>query len=359
MSQFLTGATAAVRPVRGRASLALLVGVLLFAGCGSAAEDQVGEASPAPSLADLPVGRQPGLAYVVAGRSVVLDDRWVDLEWEVSDVGIGSREVLVYSAEDGTIYRVGRDGITPVSGDATSPPVFGGTSAWIENDREVVQQGYRDEARQPLPAGCCDGARVVGFDADMDPDIYVVAQEGAWLWDTYEGNEGSTHAAPDSTDHFWPVGDLLAGTVVETGAASEVLVKYPNHEWGWGYVDGPRDPSSDAPLSYREQKRTTAQGVWLTADGIVALDTAGRLGILESAYRNDDAGHHWRVLTGGVSALLLPTNLRVDGVVRERDHVVLIDATDDSGQRAWVRCDLRSLECEIAAELGPHDLTPK
>ncbi|HSV41435.1 MAG TPA: hypothetical protein VLI04_21910, partial [Nocardioidaceae bacterium] len=140
--------------------------------------------------------------------------------------------------------------------------------------------------------------------------------------------------------------------------SSEVLVKYPNQKWGWGYVDGPRDPSSDAPVRYREQESVMAQQVWLTTRAVVALDNEGSLNILDSGFRDDGAGHHWRVLTGTASALDLPTILKVGGVVSERNRFLLIDAIDESGHRAWVRCDVRSFECEVAAELGSDALTP-
>lgn len=355
--------------------------LITLLGCGAPDEGPAGESAdgvpsgpaatppttPEASLADLPVGDPPELAFVAAGRSVVFGDRSVDLEREreldpaTDAVGVGTDEVLVYDADAATIHRVGPQGITLVTADATSPPVFGGSTAWIERDREIVQQQFGGRARQPLPDGCCDGARVVGYDVDIDVDIYVTAAEGSWMWDTYEGREGLAETAEppaDSEDHFWPVGGLDDGVVVGTGIASEVLAEHADGSWGWGYVAGPRDPSTDDPVQYDEQERVTADRVWLTGPAIVA-DTDDQLVVLASDLRQDGGSHHWRVLTGERTPFDLPDGLEVAGVVAENRRTVLVDATDSSGRRAWLRCHVGLLECAIATELGPGDLVPQ
>ncbi len=312
------------------------------------------------SLADLPTGRPPRLSYVVSGTSVVLEGGPVDLSWEVEAI----EGDLVYDADDGMIHRLGPAGTRLVSRDATSAPVLGGNVAWIERGNEIVQQQYRGRAHQPLPDGCCDGARVVGYDFDIDVDLFVTAAEGSWMWDTYEGGEGRADTPPDSEDFFWPVGGLGAGELVGTGAGSEVLIDYPGHEWGWGYVDGPRDPSRDGPVRYDEQERLSARQVWLTSRAIVAREVTGRLVVLSAEHRYRDS-RGWRTLTGRRTAFALPDGLEVQGVVDERSSdsmrrrwTVLVDATDRDGDRAWVRCSLRTYACEIAAELGPDDVVP-
>lgn len=310
------------------------------------------------SLADLRIGDRPGLGFVRAGRTVVFPDRSVELDWEVATVGRGRTEVLVFDEVPGAIHRVGPDGIQLLSDDATSHPVYTGAIAWIENGSEIVHHSVGSQ-RQPLPDGCCEDARVVGYDVDMDVDIFVSADGGAWMWDTYEGREGNPDPPPDSEDYFWPVGGLGSGTLVGTGSGSEVLVAYPNDEWGWGFVAGPRDPSSDAPVPYQEQERVTAARVWLTLDAVVALEPTGRLVILGSEHATDHYGHHWRQSTGERHPLALPTDLQVHGVINESRHTVLIDAIDNSQQRAWVRCNTHTHTCEIATELDPRDITPE
>jgi hypothetical protein len=323
----------------------------------TSAQPTASSEAPLRSLADLPTGRPPKLAYVVAGSSVVFPDHSVDLEWEV-DAIVGG---FVFDASGGAIHRVGVDGITLVSSKATSAPVHGGTIAWIEKDAQIVLEQEPGQARQPLGEACCVGARLLGFDVDIDRDIYLAAPDGAWMWDTYEGREGLVDPPPDSEDYFWRVGGLGRGSLVDTGISSEILVDYPGGKWGWGYVAGPRDPSRDDPVLYEEQERTAADRVWLTTWEIVALEPAGRLVVLGSEDRDDRSSHHWRELTGERTAFELPDDLQVDGVVSEslqRRRTVLVDATDRTGQRAWVRCNLRTYACEVATELGPDDIVP-
>ena len=64
------------------------------------------------------------------------------------------------------------------------------------------------------------------------------------------------------------------------------------------------------------------------------------------------------IQTGERIAFALSTRLEVTGVVGEDRHDVLIDATDRSGARAWVRCDVRTRQCEVATRLGPDDVAP-
>ncbi|UMG92321.1 hypothetical protein [Nocardioides sp. TF02-7] len=248
------------------------------------------------------------------------------------------------------------DGVVLVAADATGPPVTDSTTTWLEGE-EVVRGTGRRQQRQPLPAGCCDDAEVVGVDVDMDPDVLVAGADGAWLWDTYEGREGSVAPPPDTDEWVWPVGGLR-GRLVATGSGSEVLVEHPGGRWGWGYVGGPRDPGSDAPVRYREQERVTAERVWLTLPAVVAVEPGGRLVVLRTRVRYDGVGHAWRAPTGQSAELELPAGLRVHGVVGEERTTVLVDATDDAGRRAWVRCHVRTLSCEVAAGLGPDDVVP-
>ena len=314
--------------------------------------------APDASFAGLPVGDPPGVAYVRAGSSVVQGDRSTDLEWEVTAI----EGDLVFDEAVGAIYRVGARGITLVTGAATSPPVLGGNVAWIEDDEEIVQQQFRGRVRQPLPDGCCDEARVVGYDYDSDVDIFVTSPQGSWMWDTYEGREGLGETAdppPDSEDYLWPVGGLGEGAVAGTGIASEVLVEHAGGEWGWGYVAGPRDPGSDAPVEYVEQERVRAERVWLTSRAIVAVDPDGQVVVLGAQLQQDGSSHHWRVLTGERTPLGLPDGLEVDGVVTENRRTVLVDATDDSGRRAWVRCHVGLFACAVATELGADDIVPE
>lgn len=315
------------------------------------------------SLADLPIGPRPDLAYVASGTSVVMGDVSVDLEGTVTTVGSGQSQVLVYDASQGTIRRVRRDRIDLLADAATSPPVFGANIAWIENDNQIVQLQSSGRSRQPLPDGCCAGARVVGYDHDINIDLFVTAQEGSWMWDTYEGREGQEDPPPDSEDYFWPVGGLGEGIVIDTGSGSEVLVRYPGEKWGWGYVSGPRDPASDTPVQYQEQELTSAIRVWLTTPAIVALETGGQLVVLEEEWHYNDPATGgsvaWRTLTGERKRFALPHGLMVAGVVTEDRRTVLVDAAEESGQRAWVRCNVQSLECEIATNLDADDITPE
>jgi hypothetical protein len=317
---------------------------------------------PSWSLADLPTGAPPRLAYVRSGSSVVFPDRSVDLEWQVESVSAGG---LVWDADKRTIHRVGEHAAVLLSSHATSPPVFDSTVTWIEDGAAIVREYYRSTERQPLPAGCCRDARLIGVDVDVDPDVFVAADKSAWMWDTYEGREGLVNPPPDSEDYFWPVGGLGHGTLTDVGISSEILIKYPDNEWGWGYVAGPRDPSSDDPVRYEEQERVSAVQVWLTSRAIVALEPNGRLVVLAAEYRYRDS-RGWRTVTGERTAFELPDGLEVQGVVAERSSdstrrlwTVLVDATDRDGRRAWVRCNVHSYACEIAAELGPDDITPE
>lgn len=359
----------------GRSARLAVAGIAVLgtlAGCGNETDPpkaevttpEVGASEPTArdttaiddSFAGLPVGDPPELAYVRAGTSVVQGDRSTDLEWEVAAI---TRD-LVYEETVGAIYRVGARGVALVTGAATSPPAYGGGDvAWIENETQIVHQQFQARARQPLPDGCCEGARVVGY--DHDGDVFVTSPQRSWVWETYEGREGRDEIAgppPDSEDHFWPVGGLGTGAVAGTGISSEVLVEYPGVEWGWGYVAGPRDPASDAPAEYLEQERLRAERVWLTLNGILALDPEGQLVVLGSEPRDDRASHHWRVLTGERNPLGLPDGLEVAGVVTENRRTVLVDATDDSGRRAWIRCHVGLFACAVATELGPDDIVP-
>lgn len=359
----------------GRLAVACIAVLVMLVGCGTA-EDPPGRQATSPEagtseptardttapdgpFAGLPVGDLPELAYVRAGTSVVQGDRSIELDWEVAAI----EDDLVYEETVGAIYRVGAQGVTLVTGAATSPPVFfGGDPAWIENGDQIVQQQHRGRARQPLPDGCCDGARVVGYDYDIDKDLFVTSSQGSWMWDTYEGREGLGDTAdppPDSQDYLWPVGGLGAGSVAATGISSEVLVEYPDGEWGWGYVEGPRDPESDAPVQYLEQERVRAERVWLTTHAIVALDPDGQVVVLGSESRHDESSHHWRALTGERSPIGLPDGLDVAGVVTENRRTVLVDATDDSGRRAWVRCHVGLFACAVATELDADDIVPQ
>lgn len=307
------------------------------------------------ALSGLPVGDPPELAYVRSGTTVVRGDQSIDLDWEV----VAIEGDLVYDEEAGAIYRFGSGGITLLSGAATAPPVTDSTVTWIENDTEIVRHYERAPERQPLPDGCCQDARLLGVDVDMDPDVFVVAPEGAWMWDTYEGREGLIDPPPDSQNHLWPVGGLGGGILAGVGISSEVLVEYLGGEWGWGYVAGPRDPASDAPVEYVEQERISAERVWLTSNAIIALDPDGQVVVLGSESRDDQASHHWRGLTGERTPLGLPHGLQVDGVVAENRRTVLVDATDGSGQRAWVRCHVGLFACALATELGADDIVPQ
>jgi hypothetical protein len=309
------------------------------------------------SLADLPIGKAPEVAYVVAGSSVVHGDRSIDLEWEVTAV----EGDLVYNAAEGSIYWiswVGPRGIIPLTGDASSAPVDVGVPMWIEDDRRIVYAANKPSLPQPLPDGCCDGARVVGqsFDSYW---VYVSSEDDAWLWDFAMGRTDGPVVRSDASEYIWRIDRLGAGLLVDTGPLSELVVEYPGDEWAWGYVEASGVPGSKEPVDYIERERLTARRVWLTNWGeVLALEPTGRLVVLGSEVARDRDGHQWRRLTGSRTALALPSDLAVTGVVTEGPHTVLVDATDDGGYRAWVRCHLRSYWCEIATELGPDDITP-
>lgn len=160
-------------------------------------------------------------------------------------------------------------------------------------------------------------------------------------------------------DYFWPVGGLGQGRVAATGSGSEVLVEYPGNAWGWGYASSPRDPARDEPVQYEEQERVSSDRVWLTLAAIVALDRNRGLLVLGSDRQYSAGSQNWRVLTGERTPFALPGALVVNGVVAETRRTVLVDATDRNSRQAWVRCDVRTFECEIATELDPDDITPQ
>lgn len=317
-----------------------------------------GSTRPPASFGGLAIGEPPALAYVRAGRTVVLGDRSVELHRRVSALTAGSSVVWLYAPREHTVSLVLGRRVVVVSSRATSPAYAVGIPYWIEDDHRIMYNADKPADPQPLPDGCCHDAVVIGADLDMDPDVFVRADGKVWMWDTYEGREGSEHPPPDTDRYFWPVAGTGSGELVGTGISSEVLVSYPGHEWGWGYVAGPRVPGSSTPVDYREREHLSAERVWLTSPGIVALEADGRLVELGASLRSDQEGHGWRGLTGGRSRLRLPDGLTVAGVVGEDRHDVLVDATDRSGARAWVRCHLPTHACEVAAELGPDDVVP-
>ena len=314
--------------------------------------------APRTGLAALPVGDPPEVAYAAGRTTIVFPDRSVRLEHAVSALTRGSSWVWAYAPDVDTLSLVDGRGSRPVSRRATAPVFEAGIPYWIEDDRRIVYNANKPADPQPLPAACCRDAAVLGADYDMDPDVFVRADGRAWVWDTYEGREGTEYPPPDSDDYFWPVGGLEGGTLVRTGIGSEVLVRHSGRAWGWGFVGGPRVPGSATPVGYRERERVAAREVWLSYPAIVAVDRRGRLVELVSVDRSDQEGHYWRRLTGQRSAFDLPAGLRVRGVVADGRRAVLVDTTDRTARRAWVRCDVRTHACELAAELDRADVVP-
>ena len=185
------------------------------------------------------------------------------------------------------------------------------------------------------------------------------SDEGACLWDFAKGRTDGPEVPPDAAEYIWPIHGLGSGRLVDTGRLSEIVIEYPDDEWAWGFVVAPGVRGSSEPVDYIEQERLSARRVWLTNWGeVLALEPLGRLVVLGSEVAHDRDGHQWRRLTGTRTALSLPPSIEVTGVVTEGPHTVLVDATDNGGYRAWVRCHLRSFQCEIATELGPNDITP-
>ncbi len=99
--------------------------------------------------------------------------------------------------------------------------------------------------------------------------------------------------------------------------------------------------------------------VWLTSSAVVALESDGTLVVLGRAEPGDAEDDRWRGLTDERSPLGLPEDVVVDGVVAESRRTVLVDATDSTGRRAWVRCHVGLFACAIAAELDPDDVVPQ
>lgn len=304
------------------------------------------------SFADLPAGEPPDMPYVRNG-SLMMGDISVDVEWGIAAVvGFGS-DALIWNAEEGFVHHVSRGRIQRVAANVSTPPVtssFG--HAWIEGDREIVLgSSNRIVDRQALAsADQGTGNELIGI--DQRARAFVSTSDGAWVWETGEGSEGGTAPPAGTVEYFKPVAGLGNGRLVAVNSGDGIVVSYPNGEFGWGWVD------RGNPSMYHEVERLSAENVWAGSDPIIALTPDGRLVAYGAPFDTQSGEFAVQTLNGREATLDLPALDEVRSVHRERRGVVIVDATDATGQRAWLRCTLTSAECEVAAELSREDVTP-
>lgn len=325
---------------------------------------------PAPdaikTFDDLPVGELPDLPWLERGSLMLpgvgsVDDLFADVT-ALTQFGDG---VLTYAEGTGMIRLVRTprpDRWQVLTTQASSAPIAtgAGMAVWLEGAEIVYFHAnprwtrFAEADRQALPAGCCSSAEVVRI--DQHRRIFVASSDDAWVWDSYEGAEGQIDPPPDSGDFLDVVTGLGAGSLEgPIRGSDQVLVRYPNGEVGWGYVEW-----TDR-AKYHEAERMSSASVWLGfRDGVIVQTDEGRLVVLAAGHESPQGqGSLHQVLTGGEETFDLPGDLDVHHVLDAYRRAVMVDATDSTGQRAWLRCSTQSYDCEVATLLSDDAVLPR
>lgn len=282
---------------------------------------------------------------VVGARQVRLDVR------PVTAVRASSGSVLLWT-RGGVVLRVHERSlrVDRLTARASGPPVVdprGNFVAWQDAGpgRAAVLLyflGRPDTTlldRQLFPAtpSCCDNPFQVDGMAGSDLHASLPSVGRTWVWNVYEGQDGIPNDLPDSLADVTRLRGLGSGHIAAV-EGEEIVVEYPPRskdsetQFGFGDTRGGR---------YREVRRLSAVEVDLE-------DPRGRRIVYWTA---EGVG---RVIWRGERVraeveLVLPTTLEVDALTWEDDQHVLVDGVDPAlRQRALIRCDARSGECEVA-----------
>lgn len=298
-------------------------------------------------LGDLPRGEPADIAYV-RGKRLVVSGQVVLLE-QPAISAVGTDRSVVLSTRTGTILRVHARSLRTetLAKNAAGPPVVdphGNFVAWQVDSSgraEVVLRflgrwGTQFLDRQRFPAGpsCCDSPfQVEGMTGSA---LYASAPAAgrAWVWSVYEGQEGIPNDLPDSGAHVSRVRGMTGGLIHEVGT-DELVVEYPATSEGSAAVVG-YGPVRDGAYSEVERLRAVSLDVDDPRDRRIV-------------YWTDDGQGHVAWRSGRQLAIQLPTTFAVLDVTWEGNDRFLVEVLDpELGQRALVRCDARTGECELA-----------
>ncbi len=288
------------------------------------------------TVADLPVGDAPALAYVVGegsghlmglryggGVTLGLDDRRGVVEVALD----GSRRVLDADA-------TGYPAVSPDGGWAAWPVTSDGADARIVlwSVEAGKQSGVFTVPEQPQ---CCDsGFHVAGV--DDDGRVYVTGDQAHYVRDP-----GA--AEPRVIDN------LRAGSdEIRVAAHGVVVLRAPGEKGANGQarlfdvMDGRLDPTT--VLSAPELAGSTWWSPYEN-DLFLSHGSSGGLRLWSLERRQDSASQ----------PIAVPADVDVRGVAWESADAMLVDVVEGKDAHAWwLRCSMERRTCERAADLGPE-----
>lgn len=330
--------------VAGVAILAVLVGAADGGVLGNGGADRPGAApSTRPgTLADLPRGEPPSIAYSV-GRSLRVGDRRLVLAAPPSGIAQTPTQVFL-SYRSGRVDQVDLDTFTvsTVTTSASGPAVAdpeGTRVAWLRQGSGVatvvvrsVATGASDEQTFPVTPRCCDNPfEVHGITRSGQVVVALPAEDRVWVWDVRDGGVTSEI-------------DGIGTRAVVGVTAGELVVHDAPFHFAAGEVAGDRFRTR-----YQFQARS-ANFDDPRVRRVVYVDRAGETVVRDRINRRRDR----RV--GDLVRLRLPAlDAGFRGAWWEDNDHVLLDVVDDVVPLgALVRCHVETGRCETAARLtGP------
>lgn len=290
------------------------------------------------TVADLPVGDAPALAYVVGERSghlmglrygggvtLGLDDRRGVIEVAPD----GSRRVLdAHATGYPAVSPDGRWAAWPVSSDGADARIV----LWS------VESGKQSGVfTVPERSQCCDsGFHVAGV--DNDGRVYVSGDKAHYFRD------------PGAAEPR-VIGNLRAGDdEIKVGAHGVVVLRVPGEKGADGQarlfdvVDGRRDPTT--VLSAPELAGSTW---WSPYENDLFLSRGSSSGL--RLWSLEGPREHRREKAS--QPVAVPADVEVTGVAWESPDAMLVDVVEGEDAHAWwLRCSMERRTCERAADLG-------
>lgn len=289
------------------------------------------------TVADLPVGDAPALAYL-AGRG---PGHLMGLRYGGGvTLGLDDRRGVVQVAADGSrrvldAHATGYPAVSPDGHWAAWPVTSEGADARIF--LWSVESGKQSEAfTVPEKPQCCDsGFRVAGV--DDDGRVYVSGDQAHYVRDP-----GA--AEPRVIDN------LRAGSdEIEVGAHGVVVLRAPTDKGANGQarlfdvVDGRLDPTT--VLSAPELAGPTWWSPYET-DLFLSRGSSSALRLWSLDGPRDSREK-------ASQPIAVPADVEVTGVAWESPDAMLVDVVEGKDAHAWwLRCSMERRTCERAADLG-------
>jgi hypothetical protein len=311
---------------------AVLLGPLRSNGENSPIDDTPTVVDP---LANLDAGPPPELPYAdgvelnFAGHAADLPERPKSITFGVGPIAVvaSSAGIALYDHEARLLDELA---VRPIGPPAVSAD--GNSLVWLEANAEggVRVVAYDLNNRRPasevtLPESDAARARLVGV--LQDGAVLIADAEGLQVWGSRFDGE---HGPPAEPTRVHEPADSVA---VDTSYDRVVL----------------RQGSGSAITfsSFLLDGTTLVEPITVQAS-VASLEDPGQI----VGAVGDDVVLHRR---NDVAQFALPEGLRVEGITKESAETFLLDVMADD-ERAWVRCDVNSLACELAARLGPSTL---